>query len=181
MYALIKAEKVDTYPYSIGQFQRDNPRVSLPRTPTRAQLEELGIFEVIASPKPQAKYNEVVEESLPVKSGSSWTQVWSVRSASKAETDANVALIKSSIYESVSARLDNFARSRGYDDVISACSYAYSSNPKYKAEGQYCVDARDSTWSTLFDVLAQADAGTRPMPNSYSDVEPLLPALSWPS
>ena len=79
------------------------------------------------------------------------------------------------------ARLDTFARTRNYDGILSACTYATSTNPRFSAEGQYCVTARDATWSALYVVMAEVEAGTRLMPTGYQDIEPDLPALVWPA
>jgi len=78
------------------------------------------------------------------------------------------------------ARLDTFARTRNYDNILSAATYATSTVPKFTAEGQYAVEARDSTWAALYQIMAEVQAGTRPMPESFADVEPLLPVLEWP-
>lgn len=83
--------------------------------------------------------------------------------------------------ERTQKRLDDFARTRNYDNILSACTYAASMVPKFAAEGQYCVTARDNTWATLYQVLAEVEAGTRPMPSGYADIEPLLPVLEWPA
>ena len=80
----------------------------------------------------------------------------------------------------VQQRLDDFARTRGYDGIMSACTYATSTNAKFAAEGQYCVGARDATWATLYQILDEVLAGTRPMPTGYADIEPELPVLEWP-
>ena len=80
----------------------------------------------------------------------------------------------------VQKRLDEFARTRGYDNILSAASYATSTNPKFAAEGQYAVAARDATWAKCYEILAEVQAGTRPMPSSFADIEPLLPVLEWP-
>ena len=77
-------------------------------------------------------------------------------------------------------RLDDFARTRGYDGIMSACTYAASTNAKFAAEGQYCVEARDATWATLYQIMDDVLAGTRAMPSSYADIEPELPVLEWP-
>ncbi len=82
--------------------------------------------------------------------------------------------------ERTQKRLDDFARTRNYDGIMSACTYATSTVPKFKAEGQYAVEARDATWAALYQLLAEVQAGTRPMPSSYADIEPLLPVLEWP-
>jgi len=77
-------------------------------------------------------------------------------------------------------RLDSFARTRSYDDIISACTYENSTVPQFAAEGQYCVQARDETWIALYEILDEVAAGTRPMPASFEEIEPELPPLVWP-
>ena len=92
--------------------------------------------------------------------------------------DKKYALVEQ-ITESTQNRLDDFAKTRNYDGILSACTYATSSNPKFQAEGQYCVGARDETWAALYTIMAEVGAGTRPMPSGYADVEPDLPVLQW--
>ena len=88
--------------------------------------------------------------------------------------------VQAEIVTATQERLDDFARTRSYDGVLSLCTYASSPNPKFKAEGQYGVEARDATWSKLYEILAEVQAGTRPMPSGYADIEPELPPLVWP-
>ena len=76
-------------------------------------------------------------------------------------------------------RLDDFARTRNYDNILSACTYATSTVPQFQAEGQRAVDLRDLTWASLYQLLGEVQNGTRPIPTSYSDIESELPALSW--
>lgn len=77
-------------------------------------------------------------------------------------------------------RLDDFARTRNYDGILSACTYATSTVPKFQAEGQYAVQVRDATWAALYALLDEVQAGTRQVPESFDDVTPLLPPLEWP-
>lgn len=77
-------------------------------------------------------------------------------------------------------RLDDFARTRNYDGILSACTYATSTVPKFAAEGQHAVQARDATWAALYALLEEVQTGQRPAPESFDDVAPLLPALEWP-
>lgn len=81
----------------------------------------------------------------------------------------------------IQARLDTFARTRNYDGILSACTYATDPNPKFAAEGQYCVNKRSETWAAAYTIIAQVQAGTRPMPSSIADIEPDLPVLQWPA
>lgn len=89
--------------------------------------------------------------------------------------------LRDQIIFSTQARLDTFSQTRNYDGILSACTYATSAVPKFQAEGQYCVQARDSTWAALYSILAEVEAGTRPIPAGFADVEADLPALAWPS
>ena len=78
------------------------------------------------------------------------------------------------------SRLDAFARTRGYDGILSACTYATSTNPKFAAEGQYCVQARDATWAKCYEVLNAVQSNQRPVP-TWEELEAELPVLQWPN
>ena len=88
--------------------------------------------------------------------------------------------IQKEVTEGTQLRLDAFARTRNYDGILSACTYATSTIPKFQTEGQYCVNARDSTWAALYSILAEVQEGNRPIPSSYEDIEGDLPILTWP-
>ena len=79
----------------------------------------------------------------------------------------------------VQQHLDTFARTRNYDGILSAATYATSQVPKFKAEGQYAVEARDATWAKCYEVLAAVEAGSRPIPTP-DELIAELPALVWP-
>lgn len=89
--------------------------------------------------------------------------------------------LQAMVVQAAQERLDDFARTRNYDGILSACTYATSTVPKFAAEGQYAVQARDAMWAALYALLAEVQAGTRPAPTSFDDVQPLLPALEWPN
>lgn len=79
----------------------------------------------------------------------------------------------------IQVHLDTFARTRNYDGILSATTYATSAVPKFRAEGQYAVEARDATWARAYEILALAEAGEIAEP-SLEDLPGLLPALEWP-
>ena len=80
----------------------------------------------------------------------------------------------------VQKHLDDFARTLGYDGILSAATYATSTVPKFKAEGQYAVEARDATWAKCYEVLAAVKAGSHPMP-TLDELLAELPVLTWPN
>lgn len=83
--------------------------------------------------------------------------------------------------KAIQQRLDAFAQTRNYDNILSACTYATSTVAKFKTEGQACVNLRDATWAAAYDVLAKVQAGQRPMPTSIADIEADLPDAVWPA
>lgn len=182
MYLLIQNGAVAAYPYSFEQLRRDNPGTSFPAQPTQASLAEWGVFPVVQTTPPEPHpLNQTVVEDTPIQVDGVWVQVWELRAASAQEIAERQQAIKARITYQVQQRLDDFARTRGYDNIVSACSYATSTHPKYGPEGRYCVGAREQTWDVLFSIEAEVLVGTRPMPLSYAEIESELPALVWPA
>lgn len=81
--------------------------------------------------------------------------------------------------EATQQRLDAFARARGYDGILSLCTYASDPDPVYAAEGQTGIVARSNTWAALRVIRDAVLAGQRPKPTTWAEVEAELPALSW--
>lgn len=96
------------------------------------------------------------------------------------KTQERDAALQASIVQATQDRLDAFARTRHYDDIKSASDYAGCSVPKFDVEGTYCRDARALTWDALYRILGEVQAGTRPVPTGFADIEPDLPPLVWP-
>lgn len=92
-----------------------------------------------------------------------------------APTEAEVV---ASYTRAVQTRLDKFAQTRGYDSCLSACTYATSTNTKFAAEGQHCVNLRDATWAKCYEIMDAVKAGTRPMP-TLEALFAELPVLEW--
>ena len=91
------------------------------------------------------------------------------------------AQIKAALTGAIQQRLDDFARTRNYDNILSACTYATSTVAKFKTEGQACVNLLDATWAAAYTILANVQAGKRPMPTSIADIKADLPAAVWPA
>jgi len=83
------------------------------------------------------------------------------------------------IKEHVSAELNTFARTRGYDDLRSVCTYYNSSNPTYQTEATRAIYLRDETWSTLYQYFQDVQTGTAEIPVYWSEIQVMLPQLTW--
>lgn len=79
----------------------------------------------------------------------------------------------------IQSKLDEFARTRGYDNIFTACTYITSPNTKFALEAQDCVDLRDAMWAQCYQILAEVKANIRPMPVSIDALLAELPVLVW--
>lgn len=155
------------------------------RTLTPEQCEQFRVYPLIPTEQPAYDYiTHGVRAATPVLIDGQWTQQWEVYELSPEQATANQAAaaqaLQQSIVDATQQRLNEFARTRNYDGILSACTYATSAVPKFAAEGQYAVQARDATWAALYQFMADVQAGTQPVPTGFEDVEPLLPPLAWP-
>lgn len=75
--------------------------------------------------------------------------------------------------------LDSTAQEKGYDSILSACTYANSVVPKFKAEGQACVEWRDNVWYTCHNLLSKLEAGEIAKP-TIQEVLQSMPDIQWP-
>lgn len=82
------------------------------------------------------------------------------------------------ITSTVQELLDNTARSRGYDGIVSLCTYANSTVSKFKTEGQAGVDWRDQCWAICYQIMSDVQTGARSIP-SPAQVLSELPNIIW--
>lgn len=80
--------------------------------------------------------------------------------------------------ESVQKWMDAKAQERGYDNIISACTYADSTDAKFAAEGKAAKEWRDKVWRHCYDVVAKVVSGNRDVPTT-SELLAELPKLEW--
>lgn len=118
-----------------------------------------------------------------------WEQRWEVvdiyinlveRDVAIAASQAKAAeALQAAIVSATQARLDTWAATRGFDGVLSGCTYATSSVPRFQQDGQDCVTGRDQTWAAVYAIPSRVASGEIPAPTCYADIEPLLPTLTW--
>jgi hypothetical protein len=178
---LIKAQggSVVQYPYTPADLYADFPQTSFPADLTHADLADFGVFKVAEVDAPTADYTKVVYEGAPVNVGGNWTQVWIVRDATDAEEAAALSDIQADYERAIQDHLDATARLRGYDSILSACSYASGTHPKFGPEGQACLAWRSSVWEKAFEIMSAVKDGTRPLP-TLAQVFAELPEMVWP-
>ena len=90
-----------------------------------------------------------------------------------------LAATQKAFTDAIQKRLDDFAQTKNYDGILSAATYATSTNAVFRAEGQYAVEARDATWAAGYAIMGAVLSGQRPIP-TLEDVFAELPALAWP-
>lgn len=88
--------------------------------------------------------------------------------------------IIAAITAAVQRHLDATARTRNYDGILSLCSYATSTNPKFGPEGQAGVAWRDAVWAACYAILADVQAGNRAVPTE-AQLLIELPSMGWPA
>lgn len=110
-------------------------------------------------------------------------RVSQVEALSPAEIDAKTAArraIKTKAFQAEAGkRLDDFAILRGYGSIVSVCTYADSTVPRYAADAARAKLLRDQWWQILNQIVAEVNAGTRPEPATFDEIASELPALTW--
>ena len=96
-----------------------------------------------------------------------------------AKSDEDFAVTTRRLSYQVQDKLNRFAIERQYDDILSACSYSTSTNAQFAADATRCIELRDATWVAVNAVFAAAKIGSRTLPQTFAELLPELPALTW--
>lgn len=122
-------------------------------------------------------YNHVLDyfQEYPMPEGPDWR----VATEEDVQREANKVLF-TTVQQAIQLHLDNVAKTRGYDGILSLCSYAASLNPKFSGEAQAGVVWRDECWAYAYNLFDMVQAGEIPVP-SIEDVLEGLPQIVWPS
>ncbi|MCL1940039.1 MAG: hypothetical protein FWG04_05200 [Desulfovibrionaceae bacterium] len=102
--------------------------------------------------------------------GTAWVEV-----TPEQELDA----LKQQFTAAIDGYMNHFAKTRGYDSMASAASYAGDEDPQFDLEGTYCKAMRSRVYRAAWDILDDVVAGKRSMP-SLEEVFAELPELKWP-
>jgi len=96
-----------------------------------------------------------------------------------AKTDEDFTVVTMRLSYQVQDKLNRFAIERQYDNIVTACSYSTSSNTQFAADAARCIELRDATWVAVNAVFAAAKTGSRTLPQTFAELLPELPALTW--
>lgn len=87
--------------------------------------------------------------------------------------------IKKRLVDAIQSYLDTEAKAHFYDGILSLCSYATSTNPKFGPEGQAGVIWRDACWLKGIAIMAEVESQTRSIP-TIEELLAEMPAMVWP-
>ncbi|MEW9586724.1 hypothetical protein [Paraburkholderia sp. DGU8] len=171
---------------SEAELRAAHPDSVLPSPLTADALEFAGADAVLEAPAPTVTATQTVARNgVTQDAGGNWVTAWVVTDMTADQVAAAQAFsqqqLQASVVQRTQQRLDDFAKTRNYDGILSACTYAASSVAQFAKEGGYAVTARDATWNTLYSILADVTSGKRATPTGYADIEPELPTLAWPA
>lgn len=180
MYALVDKSIIKEYPYTIENLKQDNPQISFPQEMPDELLKTYGVYIVVDTDAPLVASNQIAEKNGCKFNAdkSRWEIDWKVREKTLSEQQQENTQLKNNIVSVVQSNLDNFAKQKNYDSILSLCSYASSTIQKFKSEGQLGVSLRDSTWDKLYQILADVESGKRDIP-TIDEILSELPALVW--
>jgi len=88
--------------------------------------------------------------------------------------------LKEAYRQAVQAHIDATAAQRGYEAGHTLAGYTASAVPLWQAEAQAFVVWRDQVWLSVFDTLAQIEAGEAEPPKSADALIGTLPKIEWP-
>ena len=164
------------YPLTEADIRAANKTTSFP-IPFAATNDYAEVRQTVRPPESPLEYRVV--EGAPIQVDGVWTQVWETVSLTEEEKKAGFATVQNDISSVVKQKLDAFAMEKGYDNILTACTYATSTVAKFAKEGKYAAKMRDSTWAALYDIFEQAEEGLVEHPKSFADIETKLPTLVW--
>lgn len=86
--------------------------------------------------------------------------------------------LKLAVENAIQLLLDSTAQARGYDNMLTLCSYRASTNATFASEAAAGSAWRDAVWTYFFAQLALVQSGGRSIPTLAQFMNE-LPAISW--
>ncbi|WP_103618931.1 hypothetical protein [Campylobacter concisus] len=135
----------------------------------KEELKELGYLMVVEEPYPT--FDSDFKKAIPNDHIKDDTYISSYKVVDKT-LDELTLLFK----EKTQELLDAKAREKGYDDILSACSYAGYDND-FRAEGEAFGIWRAKVWKYGYGLLNAIAEGKHKMPKSFDEILAEMPTL----
>lgn len=87
--------------------------------------------------------------------------------------------IRNTYIDAIQKWMDKEAASHGYDNILSAASYAGDADPKYAAEGEACKAWRSKVWRKALDYSEAVMRGDAALVSVQAFIDS-MPRLIWP-
>lgn len=138
-----------------------NPDGSLPAGVSLAKLQAAGIS-LVRPTEPPRQAGKIAVELEPELVDGVLYQRWELADPQPVvlSPDEQQKLMT----DLVQTHLDMAAQARGYDNILSAASYA--GDPIFGVEGDAYKAWRSAVWEHCYSVLADVKSGTRPVPTA---------------
>lgn len=181
MYIQVNEIGTTTYPYTLDMLKKANPNTSFPSKLTTSVLSSFGVFPVVIDVDPpfDATTYKVELSDYPEDINGKWVLKKVVVLKNQDEIAAQLEATKRSYELAVSQHLDTTVQAKGYDNIVSATSYAGYTNT-FQAEGIAAGEWRSAVWSACYQILVDVEAGTRPTP-TIDELIAELPTITWPA
>ena len=152
MHVKLTNGQPDQFPYTVGQFRRDNPNTSFPKQVPDAVLAGYGVYPVTftAQPDIDERTQKVEQDAQPTLVGGNWTIGWTTSSKTAEEVQE---------YDDGVAASNRAER----DGKLAATDYlALSDNTLSTEMATYRQALRDITTHANWPNLNEADWPTKP-------------------
>lgn len=128
-------------------------------------------------------YSQILIEKAPKLYRGVYSQQWEVQDLDPRTIEENannrINSLKNEYLNAIQSHMDTTARTRGYDNIMSACSYFNSTVSKFKAEGRAATIWRDQVWAYCYAQLESMQDGVRPIPANIQSFIDELPKIDW--
>ncbi|MCF7543892.1 hypothetical protein [Pseudomonas petrae] len=137
-------------------------------------LQDYGAAVLVDDPRPELQMLESLEHGEVREEGGHWYRGWVVVPA---DPEALAEAITSTFEHSIQGFLNASAVAHGYDDIMTAVSYAEEpAVPKFQNDGKAFRAWRSLVWAYAYEQLAAVKDGTRRQP-TIEEFLGELPAL----
>lgn len=176
-HALIKDNKVQSFPYTKQQLKTDNPNVSFPNNVDMDSLQEYGVVSVEMTEQPSFdRYTQEAVYKIEEVDGQ-WKQVWTVNELSDATKQSNLEKRIKDYISVLENHQNEMAQTKSYYDRIS-CSLRAGFEGPYKEEGVAFARWMDNCNFIAYAILDQMKTGEREW-MSTDDFIGVLPTCTW--